>query len=213
MKKTILTIAIAAVFASCSDKPADQTTTTTTSTINATDTTGLSQFNKWKEEQEVVNMKGVDVEQPVTEEVAATPKREAAPATRIIYRDRPAKSQPVARYSKPRTYGTPATPSREATSRNDVPSGVGSGESTGSGTGVGTGVGNEPVVSAPAPEVKKKEGWSKAAKGTAIGAGSGAVLGAIISKKKGTGAIIGGVIGAAGGYVLGRSQDKKDGRY
>jgi hypothetical protein len=39
-------------------------------------------------------------------------------------------------------------------------------------------------------------------------------LGAIISKeKKGKGAVIGAVIGAAGGYVLGRSQDKKDGRY
>lgn len=67
------------------------------------------------------------------------------------------------------------------------------------------------VAQAPVPAQKK--GWSKAAKGTAIGAGSGAVLGAIVSKKKGKGAVIGGIIGAAGGYAVGRSQDKKDGRY
>jgi hypothetical protein len=33
--------------------------------------------------------------------------------------------------------------------------------------------------------------------------------GAIISKKKGKGAIIGGVLGAAGGYIIGRKKDKK----
>lgn len=65
----------------------------------------------------------------------------------------------------------------------------------------------------PTAQVSKKEGWSKAAKGTAIGAGSGAVLGAIVSKKKGKGAIIGGVIGAGVGYGIGRAKDKKDGRY
>ena len=42
-----------------------------------------------------------------------------------------------------------------------------------------------------------------------IGGAAGAVGGAIISKKKGTGAIIGGVIGAAGGYILGKKKDKK----
>ncbi|MEP6616190.1 MAG: YMGG-like glycine zipper-containing protein [Ginsengibacter sp.] len=57
-----------------------------------------------------------------------------------------------------------------------------------------------------------KKGWSKAAKGAVIGAGTGAIAGAIISKKKGKGAIIGGVVGAAGGYIIGRSKDKKDGR-
>jgi hypothetical protein len=45
-----------------------------------------------------------------------------------------------------------------------------------------------------------------------IGGVGGAVAGAVISKKKGKGAIIGGVVGAAGGYILGRSKDKKDGR-
>ena len=59
-----------------------------------------------------------------------------------------------------------------------------------------------------------KKGWSKAAKATAIGAGAGAVLGAVINKKnRAVGAVIGGVIGGGGGYAIGRGMDKKDGRY
>jgi len=58
-----------------------------------------------------------------------------------------------------------------------------------------------------------KKGWSKAAKATAIGAGAGAVIGAVINKRnRVAGAVIGGVIGGGGGYVIGRSMDKKDGR-
>ena len=67
----------------------------------------------------------------------------------------------------------------------------------------------------PAAEpVKKKKGWSKAAKGTVIGAGVGAAAGAIIVKKnRGLGAAAGAVIGGGAGYGVGRSMDKKDGRY
>ncbi|HEY1055956.1 MAG TPA: YMGG-like glycine zipper-containing protein [Emticicia sp.] len=57
-----------------------------------------------------------------------------------------------------------------------------------------------------------KKGWSKAAKGAAIGAGAGAVTGIIVDKKDGRGAVVGGLVGAGAGYVIGRSQDKKDGR-
>jgi len=61
---------------------------------------------------------------------------------------------------------------------------------------------------------KVKKGWSKAAKGTVIGAASGAVIGAVVNKRnRAAGAAIGGVIGGGGGYVIGRSMDKKDGRY
>lgn len=60
-------------------------------------------------------------------------------------------------------------------------------------------------------EVQKKKGWSNAAKGAVIGAGAGAVGGAILAKKKGAGAIIGGVVGAAGGYVIGKDMDKRKG--
>jgi len=68
-------------------------------------------------------------------------------------------------------------------------------------------------VSTPAqPQPAEKKGMSKAAKGAIIGGVGGALVGAAVSKKKGTGAIIGGVAGAGGGYVIGRSQDRKDGR-
>lgn len=62
------------------------------------------------------------------------------------------------------------------------------------------------------PQPEKKKGWSKAAKGTVIGAGVGAIGGAVLSKKKGLGAIVGGVVGAAGGYIIGKGMDKKDNR-
>ena len=64
---------------------------------------------------------------------------------------------------------------------------------------------------AKAPARKK---WSKAAKGTVIGSVAGGTLGAIIAKKnRVAGAIIGLVLGGGAGYEIGRSQDKKDGRY
>jgi hypothetical protein len=53
---------------------------------------------------------------------------------------------------------------------------------------------------------------SRARKNVAIGAGAGAVTGAVVSKKRGKGAVIGGVAGAAGGYLWGKHQDKKKGR-
>jgi hypothetical protein len=63
--------------------------------------------------------------------------------------------------------------------------------------------------------VTRKKGWSSAAKGAVIGAGSGAVLGAVLSKDhhRVKGAVIGGAIGAAGGYLYGRHRDKKNRRY
>ncbi|HSU27182.1 MAG TPA: glycine zipper domain-containing protein [Chitinophagaceae bacterium] len=65
----------------------------------------------------------------------------------------------------------------------------------------------------PAKTVAKK-GWSKAAKGTAIGGATGAVLGAVINKRnRVAGAVIGAILGGGTGFVIGRSKDKKDGRY
>ena len=63
-----------------------------------------------------------------------------------------------------------------------------------------------------APAHAKKKGWSDAAKGTVIGAGAGAIGGALIDKKHGRGAIIGGVVGAGAGYLIGRDKDRKSGR-
>jgi hypothetical protein len=70
------------------------------------------------------------------------------------------------------------------------------------------------VAPAVQPTTKKKKGWSKAAKGTAIGAGAGAAAGALLVKNnRALGAVVGGVLGGGIGYGVGRSMDKKDGRY
>lgn len=60
--------------------------------------------------------------------------------------------------------------------------------------------------------VKRKTGWSHKKKGAVIGAGAGALTGALISHKKGKGALIGGAVGAGAGYLYGRHKDKKDPR-
>jgi hypothetical protein len=188
MKKVILSIAIAAVFASCAnDKSAEQATVSTTTVTP--DTSGFAQFKAWKESQEMVSdftTEGVNDPQAVAE---------AKPAPVIIYRNAPVQRTP--RATRPvRTSGT----------SNSGSSGSQSSQGGGS-------VSNDDVaVSQPAEIPAQKKGWSKAAKGAVIGGASGAVLGAVIGKNKAKGAIIGGVVGAAGGYIYGRSRDKKDGR-
>jgi len=63
------------------------------------------------------------------------------------------------------------------------------------------------------PTTTEKKGWSDAAKGTAIGAGVGAVTGALIDKdKRLRGAAIGAAVGGAGGYAIGRKKDRESGR-
>lgn len=62
------------------------------------------------------------------------------------------------------------------------------------------------------PATNNKQGWSKAAKGTVLGAGGGALVGATVSNNKAAGAVVGGAIGAGTGYLIGRGEDKKDGR-
>ncbi|RTL57247.1 MAG: glycine zipper 2TM domain-containing protein [Sphingobacteriales bacterium] len=76
----------------------------------------------------------------------------------------------------------------------------------------------KPVYRTSAPTTSttatRKKGWSKAAKGTVIGAAGGAIAGAVINKRnRAAGAVIGGIIGGGVGYGIGRSMDKKDGRY
>lgn len=79
--------------------------------------------------------------------------------------------------------------------------------------------GNAPAntTQQPAPTAaQKKKGWSNKATGAAIGAGAGAVTGALVSEKKGTGAIIGGVAGAAlglgTGAIIDNSQETREER-
>ena len=61
--------------------------------------------------------------------------------------------------------------------------------------------------SAQAQNDQPKKGWSKKAKGAAIGGGAGVVGGAVLGGTKG--AIIGGAAGAAAGGLIGRKKDKK----
>src|SRR5665213_1007811 len=64
--------------------------------------------------------------------------------------------------------------------------------------------------SAESADAQKKKGWSNKAKGAVIGAGVGAVTGAIVDKKHhAAGAIIGGVAGAGAGYGAGAIIDNK----
>lgn len=53
----------------------------------------------------------------------------------------------------------------------------------------------------------KPKGWSRKAKGAAIGGGTGAVVGGVLGHGKG--AIIGAAAGVVAGGAIGRSQDKK----
>lgn len=75
-----------------------------------------------------------------------------------------------------------------------------------------TSTGSSTSYSGGTATTNKKKGWSDAAKGTAIGAGVGALGGILIDKKDGRGAIIGGLAGAGAGYAIGRAQDRKSGR-
>jgi hypothetical protein len=116
-----------------------------------------------------------------------------AGTTNAVSHAEPAVNEPIrATSAKSSSSNTRATTRRTSTSS-------GSGTSSSGGTTAST---------VPA----RKKGWSKAAKGAAIGGGAGAVAGAVIGKNA-KGAIIGAVLGAGGGYIIGRSQDKKDGRY
>lgn len=202
MKKVLFFLAvIILIFAACSNDESQSPLAKEQATLP--DTSGLAEFQQLKEQQEVdmqaLNESNNIIEEPVIE-----------PAPRIIYRTAPART--TSSSNRPVRQRTPVV-ENEVPDENYSVSNQESSEVTppdlATQPTVGTGTvdaGNDPVEEIP----EKKKGWSKAAKGTAIGAGSGAVLGAIISKNKGKGAVIGGIVGAAGGYVLGKRQDKKD---
>jgi len=66
------------------------------------------------------------------------------------------------------------------------------------------------VVTRTVTVVEKRKGWSGAAKGAVIGAGVGAISGAVIDKKKpAQGAVIGGLAGAGIGAGTGAILDDK----
>jgi hypothetical protein len=106
----------------------------------------------------------------------------------------------------PKIKATPVRKSNTASKKSSGNAGSGTSDNNSGGS---ISDNSEQTAKAPA----KKEGWSKAAKGAAIGGAGGAVTGAVLNKKNRVmGAIIGGVLGAGGGYVIGRKMDKKDSR-
>ncbi|WP_447641936.1 MULTISPECIES: glycine zipper domain-containing protein [Chitinophagaceae] len=60
------------------------------------------------------------------------------------------------------------------------------------------------------PTIRKKKGMSNATKDGLIGAGAGALTGALVTKhKRGVGALVGAAAGGGAGYLIGHSKDKK----
>ena len=196
MKRKLLAITMAAVFAACNSNPKTTTQSTTASTADS------FRNNSAADKGQVIELKGVSdtiVTGDGNRYVKVDPNAPAAVKSNIV--------------STTPSVKVPTTTHHSTTTRSTHSSGThSSGGYSGSGSSGGgySGTGSE-TASTPVPA--KKKGWSKAAKGAAIGAGVGAIGGAIISKKKGLGAVIGGVVGGAGGYIIGRNKDKKDGRY
>lgn len=198
MKKILSIFAVTAVFAACNNNP--KTNADTAAAVPSADTATLN-HNAFTDKAQEVQLNGVSdtiVGNDGNAYVKVKPKEaEIAPAP---VEKSTVRSTTTARTKRASSAGT----SRSAGASKSENSTVSNGTAAGSGT--------ETTTTTTTTENKKK-GWSKAAKGAVIGAGTGAAAGAIFSKKKGTGAIIGGVIGGAGGYIIGRSKDKKDGRY
>jgi hypothetical protein len=202
MKKLFTIIAAATMFAACSSK----SDLDTQKDVVITDTTNMYKSNA-----------STDISsgqiQPTMAQQPAPPAPQVQTRTiireRTVYVDRTPKARkqvyheatpvdPVVTAPQPQTQTHTGTSSNNGTS---VDPGAGSASTGGIGGGTGTGT--------PTATPAKNKGWSNAAKDAVIGGASGAVLGAILSKKKGTGAIIGGVVGAAGGYIFGRKKDNK----
>ena len=193
MKKILTFFAAATIFAACSNN--DELDTN--KDVVLTDTSGMYKSNYSTDVSAVAEDK---------EEVAPVAPARVIRETRVVYVDRTPKArQQTVREATP-VITEPVSNLPQVNTETKAGESSAGTVSTGTGdNGGGTGT----STSTTEPE-KKKEGWNNSTKGAVIGGASGAVLGAIISKKKGKGAIIGGVIGAAGGYILGRKKDKKE---
>jgi hypothetical protein len=193
MKKLLPFLSLA-FLAACNSNPDKAGVSTTPVTqqapVQTLDTTGYAKYQDWKAQNELVEIK----------EYNEPEQQKAAPVARVkrAYKAPVRKAAPVA-----------SAPKKKAAVRKPVSTNSGSGSTASAGSG--TEMNNEGSNSAKAPAVEEKGGWSKTAKGTVIGAGGGAVIGAVINKKnRAAGAVIGGVLGAGVGYGLGKVLDKKE---
>jgi hypothetical protein len=198
MKSKLLAITMAAMFAACNSNPK---TSTQTSITTATADTANFRNNSFADKGQVIELKGV------SDTIVA------GDGSRYVKVDSKKPVQNLAATTTPpASVKVPTATTHQSTAKKTTRS-TGTRSSGGYSSKGSSGGGYSGEGTATAPVPAKKKGWSKAAKGAAIGAGTGAVAGAIISKKKGLGAVIGGVVGGAGGYIIGRGKDKKDGRY
>lgn len=191
MKKLFTIIAAATMFVACNSK----SDLDTKKDVVLTDTTSMYKSNA-----------STDVSN------ATVPKQDAPPAvapTRTIIRERTIYVNRAPRASRQVYHeATPVDPVVNTVPQSQPAMGSGTGTSNGN-SGVGSSTAGS-GTSIPGTISEKKKGWSNAAKDAAIGGVGGAVVGAVISKRKGTGAIIGGILGAAGGYILGHKKDKSE---
>ncbi len=192
MKNFILSLVIITGFAACNNTPKED------STRNIRLLTDSVSYNS--------NMYS-DTSKRVAPEPVSTAKitPRVITRTRIVYAQPGKVTTPV--NQSPATTPQVNTPPVVATVPTQTPVPSSTTDNTTVQTGNGT---NTNTIPGTSTQPEKKKGWSTAAKGAAIGAGAGAIGGAILAKKKGLGAIVGGVVGAAGGYIIGKDIDKRN---
>ena len=201
MKKLFTILAAATIFAACNSK----SDLDTNKDVVLTDTTNMYKSNA-----------STDISSAQAMNPAPVPQQAPQVQTRTIIRERTVYVNRTPRAPKQIMHeATPVDPvvtvpqTQSSTGTNSKSSGTTIDPSAGTGSTAGTGTGTTIPTTTPA----KNKGWSNATKDAVIGGASGAVLGAILSRKKVTGAVIGGVVGAAGGYIFGRKKDKSNGNY
>ncbi len=209
MKKTFTLIAFAAFFAACNTSPKESSGNGSAQVLGES----INNNPLTADKAQTIEMNGLSdtiVASDGSQFVRLNPRA----VTQTIVREKTprVRTRTIVYHEPARTHTSAPAPVASAPAPAPLPSPTSAGSGTANSTIDNNAGTDAPVAQVPA-EIAKKKGWSKAAKGAVIGAGAGAVAGAVISKKKGTGAIIGGIIGAGGGYVLGRVMDKKDGRY
>ena len=193
MKKIFSIVTLAAMLGACNSNPKPAAEAAPSVTAPDTSTANHNAFSDTAKEVKLNGVSDTIVGNDGNAYVKVKPKEaEVTP----VKKEATAVHHTVAHTKRTSTAASGSTSSKSGTGSSTVAKG----DSTQTTTTTTT------TTTAPA----KKKRWSKAATDAAIGAGAGAAAGAIISKKKGTGAIIGGVIGGAGGYIFGKSKDKKD---
>lgn len=188
MKKLLLSVSVLAVFAACSSKKENEST----STLVPMNTAGYSVSNA-----------STDIAKPaetvLPEKIQQTVPVKTRIITRTVYVPREEKVQPVPVVSNAGNNAPVVQPQADAPQAT-VPTATGTSDASTT---------DKESASTETASAAKKKGWSDAAKGAVIGGAAGAIGGAVINgKNRGKGAVIGAVIGAAGGYVIGRKRDK-----